>query len=283
MNFGYLIVVSKNDTHDYHKMAALLALSIKRTQKEGYDKVALATDDKSVISLYSSLPTFDRVIYWEKKIGWDNRSYMNQISPWKYTICLDADMLFVRDHSHWVDYFVNNSDLYICSKIFNFKNEPVVNDVCHRNATVQNSMPNLYSAFSFFNNQSKIASDFFILSQYITEYPNEFKNLYYEKSKPLVMGTDEIFSLAARILDIEETISYPLEFPKFIHMKSAIQNVENISDNWKIDLGFNINAIDNIKIGPFCQTDIIHYVDKSVVDLGLFELYKEKLIKNFKL
>ena len=45
MNFGYLLVVSDNNTVDYLQLAYGLALSIKNTQKPGYDKVALVIND----------------------------------------------------------------------------------------------------------------------------------------------------------------------------------------------------------------------------------------------
>ena len=49
MNFGYLIVVATSAEHNYAQLAYALALSIKNTQKPGYDKVALVIDDKSQI------------------------------------------------------------------------------------------------------------------------------------------------------------------------------------------------------------------------------------------
>ena len=52
MNFGYLLVVAKNDKIDYLKLAYALALSIKNTQKQGYDKVALVIDDKTSLKRF---------------------------------------------------------------------------------------------------------------------------------------------------------------------------------------------------------------------------------------
>jgi hypothetical protein len=282
MNFGYLIIVANDEKIDYHKMAMMLAYSIKRTQKPGYDRVALATDDRDSIKLYSKSMAFDRIIYWDGKKHWDSRSYMNKITPWKYTVCLDADMLFVRDHSHWIDYFVKNSDLHICSDVYNFKNELVI-DSPYRKETKDNNMPNLYSAYTYFNSNSQFSYEFFALVQYITEFPDEFKNLYYQKGKPAVLGTDEIFSLAAKILDIEDKITYPLEFPKFVHMKSKLQNFTDDGVDWLLELGLNVKSVDDIKIGCFSQHDIIHYVDKRLASNPILPLYEKKMIENFKL
>ena len=116
MNFGYLIVVSTSTEVDYTQLAYALALSIKNTQKPGYDKVALVIDDPHQITRFNSTWVFDHVIPWDKETYWDGRSWMDQLSPFDETVCLDSDMLFLRDYSHWVDYFVENAELYVANK-----------------------------------------------------------------------------------------------------------------------------------------------------------------------
>ena len=117
MNFGYLIVVASNEDTDYLKLAYALALSIKNTQKPGYDKVALVIDKPQLVDNLKSPWVFDHVIEWDKETHWDGRSWMDQLSPFENTVCLDADMLFFRDYSHWIDYFIENCELYILSLI----------------------------------------------------------------------------------------------------------------------------------------------------------------------
>ena len=111
MSFGYLIIVSKHETIDYLKLAYALALSIKNTQKEGFDKVALVIDDATRVKELKSSWVFDHVIEWSQETFWDGRSWMDQLSPWDNTVCLDADMLFFRDYSHWIEYFIENTEL----------------------------------------------------------------------------------------------------------------------------------------------------------------------------
>ena len=125
MTFGYLIVISKNDSVDYLKLAYALALSIKNTQREGFDKVALITDDVQSVKTLKSPWVFDRVIKWDQETHWDGRSWMDKLSPWDQTICLDADMLFFRDYSHWVEYFIENTELYIPNKSYTYRGEIV--------------------------------------------------------------------------------------------------------------------------------------------------------------
>jgi len=142
MNFGYLIIVSSNNNIDYLKLAYALALSIKNTQRDGYGHVALIIDDTKKIKDLKSPWVFDHVIEWNKETFWDGRSWMNKLSPFEYTVCLDADMLFTRDYSHWIDYFIENSELYIAPNAYTYRGELITNDF-YRRAFTDNSLPNL--------------------------------------------------------------------------------------------------------------------------------------------
>ena len=123
MNFGYLLIVSDNDSVDYLQLAYGLALSIKNTQKPGYDKVALVIDDVEKINELKSPWVFDNIIAWDEQTFWNGRSWMDQLSPFEHTVCLDVDMLFTRDYSHWIDYFVENCDLYVANKVYTYRGD----------------------------------------------------------------------------------------------------------------------------------------------------------------
>jgi hypothetical protein len=264
MNFGYLIIVSTSETADYLKLAYALALSIKNTQKPGYDKVALVIDNKKAVDDLNSPWVFDEVIEWKQETFWDGRSWMDKLSPWDYTVCLDADMLFLRDYSHWIEYFVDNCELYVANKSYTYRGEIVTNEF-YRKAFVKNSLPNLYSFFTFFKKDTALATEFFSLGRYILKNPVEFSNTFLSNYKPKVVGTDEAFALSAKILDITDIISYPLEFPKVVHLKGQIQNWPWPADIATNHVGFYLNKIGNLKIGNFQQYDIVHYVEKDLI------------------
>ncbi len=265
MNFGYLLVVNQNDeSDDYAKMAYALALSIKNTQKPGYDQVALVINDKKFIERFTSLWVFDHVIEWSEKTFWDGRSYMDVVSPFENTICLDVDMLFLRDYSHWVDYFVENVDLYIPNKSYTYRGE-LVSDNYYRKTFEKNNLPNLYSFYTFFKKDSEISKEFFTLVRHITEYPKEFSNLFLSEHKPRIVGTDEAFALSAKILGIDNEISYDLEFPKVVHLKPMIQNWPWPADVLTHHVGLYLDKHGNLKIGNYQQTNIVHYVEKDFI------------------
>jgi len=277
-NFGYLIIISKHQKYRYDLMAILLAQSIKRTQKLGYDKVALVTDDKDKMPWLKGMPYFDQVIFWDKKSHWDGRSWMDELSPWQHTVCLDTDMIFFRDTSHWIDYFIRETDLYIANKVLQYNGNEMTDDFCRKTFT-KNKLPMLYSAYTFFSKSSKV-TEFFQLSREIISNPNEFKNFFLTKQIPEVVGTDEAFALAAKILDIEDQIAYPLEFPRFTHLKAVLQDgIKNGSVQQ--DLGYYFDE-HNFKIGIFNQIDILHYSDKDLDVGSLIQLYQNQFIKNMK-
>lgn len=274
MNFGYLIIVSQKKDINYARLAYALALSIKNTQKEGYDKVALVIDDKKHIQNFTSTWVFDEIIEWNEAEHWDGRSYMDQLSPFDHTVCLDADMLFLRDYSHWAEYFIKNSELYIANKAYTYRGD-VVSDNYYRKCFIANQLPNLYSFYTFFVKNSGLAKEFFNLQREIIKNPELYANNFLGNYKPKIVGTDEAFALAAKILDISDEISYPLEFPRVVHMKGMIQNWPYAADKCFDHIGFYFNKQGKLKLGNFEQTDIVHYVEKDKVNLETINILEE--------
>ena len=274
MNFGYLLIVSEKDDTNYARMAYALALSIKNTQREGYDKVALVINDKKRLEGFTSTWVFDEIIEWDGADHWDGRSYMDVLSPWHYTICLDADMLFLRDYSHWAEYFIKNSELYIANRSYTYRGEVVSNDY-YRKCFTANELPNLYSFYTFFVKDSKLVTDFFKLNREIIKNPTEFSNNFLSKYKPKIVGTDEAFALSAKILDITNEIAYPLNFPRVVHMKGMIQNWPYPADDCYDHIGFYFNKKGKLKLGNFEQNDIVHYVDKEKITLETINILEE--------
>lgn len=265
MNFGYLLIVSSSDKANYLEMAYALAMSIKNTQKPGYDKVALIIDDLDLVEQLNSPWVFDHIIEWKQETHWDGRSWMDELSPFENTVCLDVDVLFFRDTSHWIDYFVENCDLYVANAVQNYRGETAVDDY-YRKCFRENDLPNLYSLYTFFKKDKKISKDFFRLGRSIIKNPREFSNLFLSKAKPTVLGTDEAFALSAKILGIEEEISYDLAFPEILHFKPMIQGWPWPADRWSDHVGFYFDRHARLKIGNYQQTALVHYVEKDKVN-----------------
>lgn len=274
MNFGYLIVIAEHETIDYLQLAYGLALSIKNTQKEGYDKVALVIDNKSKVDELNSPWVFDHVIEWDQETFWTGRSWMDKLTPFEHTVCLDADMLFTRDYSHWIDYFVENSELYVANNSYTYRGELITND-SYRKSFLFNNLPNLYSLWTFFKKDSELANEFFELGRYIIKNPIEFSSSFLTEYRPKLIGTDEAFALSAKLLDIEDQIAYPLDFPIIVHMKPMIQNWPWPADCWSNHVGFYLNVDGKLKIGNYQQYNIVHYVEKDKMSKELINILEE--------
>jgi hypothetical protein len=199
---------------------------------------------------------------------------MDKLTPFEHTVCLDADMLFFRDYSHWIDYFIKNSELYVANNAYTYRDELVTSDE-YRKAFTHNKLPNLYSFWTFFKKDSTLAKEFFTLGRYILKNPVEFSNGFLSDYKPKVVGTDEAFALSAKILGIEDEIAYPLEFPKVVHMKPMVQNWPWPADKWMDHVGFYLNRSGKLKIGNFQQDNIVHYVEKDKVDSEIINILEE--------
>jgi hypothetical protein len=274
MKFGYLIIVAEHETIDYLQLAYGLALSIKNTQRPGFDQVALVIDNKQKLQNIKSGWVFDHVIEWDQETFWDGRSWMDQLTPFDNTVCLDADMLFLRDYSHWAEYFIENSELYVANKSFTYRGD-VVTEQYYRKAFVKNQLPNLYSFYTFFKKDSELAREFFNLGRDIIKNPVEFTNMFLSEHKPKILGTDEAFALAAKILDITDIISYDLDFPRVVHMKPMIQNWPWPADAWSDHVGFYLNKKGQLKIGNYQQQDIVHYVEKDKMNREMISILEE--------
>lgn len=279
--FGYLIIVSESKVANYHQLAHALALSIKKTQPLGYDNVAIATDNKHWMPILKNIWAFDKVIFWDKETHWDGRSFMDEITPWDQTVCLDADMLFFSDYSHWIDKIRELSTLYIPNKVFTFRGELVTSDF-YRKLQTLNDIPTLYSAFTYFDKTDQLSIEFFKLVKIITKYPVEFRNMILDNDTGSVFGTDEIFGLASKILGISDKISINLPFPRIVHMKSQIQNCINLSNIWTKELKFSFDRNAELKIGNYEQTDIVHYVQKELITIDEINTYKRIIRKRIK-
>lgn len=278
MNFGYLIIVSSSEEANYLDMAYFLAMSIKNTQKPGYDRVALIIDNVGAVNSLKSPWVFDHVIHWNQETFWDGRSWMDKLTPFEYTVCLDADMIFLKDYSHCIDYFIENSELYLPSKVYNYRGQ-IAQDDYYRKTFRENKLPNLYSLYTFFKKDSSIVEEFFTLGRYIIKNPKEFSNLFLSNYKPKLLGTDEAFSLSSKILDLDEKISYDLESPRIVHMKPMIQGWPWPADKWSDHLGFYFNKNGQLKIGNYHQTDIIHYVEKDRINQEMISILENLIWK----
>lgn len=281
---GYLILAQNNSSSDYVKMAYVLALSIKLSQTE-VTSVSLITDvPDSVPSHYKEvfdhvikIPWYDDALETEWKI--ENRWKIYHITPYDETILLDADMLFLSNIDNRWKYLSTNYDLFFTLDVLTYRNEIVSNEY-YRKVFVENDLPNVYSAFTYFK-KSAIAEEFWTLVEIIAKNWQEFYNRFLINSKPKHLSMDVVFALALKILGIEDQTTASFKYPTFVHMKSRVQNWHNTTDDWTDHAGVYLNRQGKLKISNYQQTGMFHYTENKFltnhVEYVFEDLYKEKL------
>ena len=241
-----------------------------------------STDDTvSIIKdFFDSNGIYGKVIFEPFKNFGYNRTFALKAAKGvaTYALLLDADMIFLRDISHNIRHFLDNTDLYVANRAYTYRGELVTSDF-YRKAFTKNKLPNLYSYFTFFKKNKFVSKEFFSLCKEINEYKEEFKNLFLTEHIPKELGTDEIFALASKILDIDSEISYPLCFPKIVHLKPMIQNWQEPAGPVTNTVGFYLNIDAGLKIGNYQQCDIVHYQEKQLANDETISIMENALWK----
>ena len=283
MSKGYVILAQNNKTDDYVKMAYVSAMSIKLTQKEIRD-VTLITDVPEAVPQHyckafdTILPIqwFDDAYNSEWKI--ENRWKLYHLTPYDETIILDADMLFFSDVSNWWKYLGKNFDLMITDKVYTYRNELIVNSY-YRKAFIENSLPNTYSALTYFKKCDQ-AKEFWKLVEIIIKNWEVFYQRLIKESRPKHLSIDVVFSLAVKMLGIEDKVFSSLDYPSFIHMKSRDQKWHYSTDNWTDIAGVYLTDDCELKIGNYQQTGIFHYTEKNFLTDDILYKYEKKFMED---
>ena len=255
MSQGYLVMAQGN----YLNMAVALAESIKKTQST-VNNISIIIDCD-----VTEHPAVDNFIVLKNDLSGDdkwkihNRCQFYELSPYDETVILDADMLFLSDVSGWWN-MMNKYDMLITNKVKTYRDE-WVNVNPYRKAFVANNMPNVYSAFTYFKKTQQNKTFFDLLKSIITNW-NAWSVRYTPESRQTFPSIDLAMSIAVKILDIESEVTTSADFPTFTHMKGGCQGWRTSSESWDTVLG-KYNTSQGIKLGPYLQSGILHYVQKD--------------------
>lgn len=274
LDLGYFMIANSTASVDYLKLAYITALTIKLTQPKEFNHVSVATLTPNKVADFKHPWVFDQVIKFEGPKGMAARSRAYELTPYKETVFLDSDLLFLNDISHWWDH-MRQHDLYIATRPMTFRNTTATSKQ-YRKVFVDNNLPDFYSGWFYFK-ESRETTKFFHILEALTDHPEVWKkklvNCNYEN-----LPTDEACALAAKMLDIVEDMSdTTLPFPRFTHMKPACQGFGTLVKDWSEQVLFFYDNDLNIKIGPYAQTDILHYTIKNLITDRFIEILEEKV------
>lgn len=239
---------------DYLKCANLLEKNIKK----------LMTDANVTIVTTDMLPYGDQAPDTDWKLQNDWQVY--EISPYEYTIKLEADMLLPRSIEHWWK-ILKSRDIVVSTTIRNFKQE-ISKSRAYRKFIDDNNLPDCYNGITYFK-KSKLAEDFFKIVRDIFENWDEYKKIL-KCNVDEMPTTDWAYALASHILGVEKTTLPNFTEMSMIHMKMMINNLP--VDDWTDVLIYEFIQND-LRINTFPQIYPFHYHIKkfaSIIDKNLY-------------
>jgi hypothetical protein len=272
----------------YLRFAYALGLSLKLSQKE-YSALSIGVTPGTVVTdRYKA--AFDRII----EIPWGDHAANSKwklenewkaihMSPYDETIKLDADMVFPADITSWWE-VLGKSDIVFATNASTYRNEKVESDY-YRKVFTENELPNVYTAFFYFN-KSDAAFELFKLAEHIYfNWEKYFFEFFKPENRPTWVSTDVVFALAAAILDTDQMNNNPhIEVPTFVHMKTQLQKWELevqsklvIPEDWNRVIQTYFNNDCELYIGNYRQTLPFHYHLKDWLTDEIINTMEKKL------
>jgi hypothetical protein len=185
--------------------------------------------------------------------GWANDWQMFQISPYRQTIKLEADMIAASPVDHWWTLF-ELRDVVLSQGCRTWQDTPAKSRY-YRKCFDDNNLPDVYNAITYWR-LSKTAKEFFELVRNIFEHWEEYKKLL--KFPEEHASTDFVYAMAAQIMG-PERVTLPIGLgPTIVHMKRHINALQG--EDWTQEL---IWENDPFRINTIAQWGFVHYYRKE--------------------
>lgn len=279
---GFFTFAQNSKDTDYVRLAYGLALSIKATQREhGFLSIAV-TPGTIVPEEYRwafdeiiEIPWTDNAVNSSWKLENEWKAY--HITPYRETIKLDTDMLFLADYTDWWDSLARN-DISPTLDVVDYRGNTIRSDY-YRKVFTENSLPNVYSGFFYFKQNERV-QEFFQMVELLTFNWEMFTYEFLDSNRPKYFSTDVAFALALKILDLDGDFSTHIkECPTFVHMKSHIQGwaVDVTTEDWTQYIGSYFTPDLKLKIGLQNQYYPFHYHLKNFLTDEMIEFLEESV------
>lgn len=277
---GFL-TFAQNSTTDYVRLAYALALSLKATQTEvPYLAICITpgqiipADYKWAFDEIIEIPWGDAALDSDWKLENEWKAY--HMTPYRETIKLDCDMLFLENIDTWWDTLAQQ-DVWMATTALTYRGDVVTSDY-YRKTFTANNLPNVYTAFMYFRH-SDTAYQVFEMAELIYQNWSLFTYEYMDEPRPTEVSTDVVFALAIKLLDLEQECTRPGTFPNFVHMKTQLQgwDINRVTEQWTDHIGTYFTDDLELKIGRFRQLAPLHYHIKSFITDEMIELYEQRV------
>lgn len=234
------------DTVDYVAMARRMFASLRRWHPDA--RTCLITDQAV------EAEEFDHV----RLLAPQPNAYANdpqawQLTPFRETIKLEADMLIVSEIDHWWTLF-RHRDVVISTGCRDWHGAPAENRD-YRRCFDANHLPDVYNAVTYWR-RSELARDFAgLLRQIFQDWPSVKELLRYPETDA---STDLVYAVAAQIIG-PELVTLPFSsYPKITHMRAGIAGTTGA---WHEQLVWESHN-GHLRIDTVPQWGAFHYHEK---------------------
>lgn len=244
---GYVILAVNSADRDYIDCAKTLTKTIKQWHPAA--KVCLLTDatDQNDPTLFDHY----RVMAASESNPYANDWKVFELSPFRETIKLEADMLICSPIDHWWN-MMRHRDVVISTGCRNFYDEVSLSRR-YRRFIDENNLPDVYNAVTYWR-RSQTAQEFFSWVRKIFENWTDYKKLV--KFAEDIPSTDFVYAMAAEIVG-RELVTLPFaSYPKIVHMKQ--HHIKTQTENWGNELVWEAKN-GQLRINTVAQWGAFHY------------------------
>ena len=183
--------------------------------------------------------------------GQANDWQMFEISPYRQTIKLEADMWCASEIDHWWTMF-EHRDVVISQGCRDHYDRPG-SSRHYRRIFDDNDLPDVYNAITYWR-QSHVALEFFQWVRRIFQHWQEFRCLLkFPDDEPT---TDVVYAVAAVIMGPERVTLPGRLAPTMVHMKRRM--IGTITEDWTQELVWE--HVDRcLRINTVAQWGLVHY------------------------
>lgn len=261
MSRGIVVLAQNSDTENYIEQATVLAQSVRLTNPS--IPISIITDDevedKDLFENIIPIPWGDMADGQDWKV--ENRWKVFHASPYKETLVLDTDMIFLENIDHWWNFF-ENYDLYFTSNVKTYRQEVVKSDYYRKTFTL-NDLPNIYTGMYYFK-RCEFAHNFFAYLEMVMRNWDQFYDIFLQEERPQHLSVDVCAAITCKLLDCTRNVTNSKTVsPAFTHMKAHVQGWKTPRNKW---LDYINPYLDNqccLKIGNHLQHGLFHYTEKD--------------------
>ena len=183
--------------------------------------------------------------------GQANDWQMFEISPYRQTIKLEADMWCASEIDHWWTMF-EHRDIVISQGCRDLYDRPGASRH-YRRIFDDNDLPDVYNAITYWR-QSHVALEFFQWVRRIFQHWQEFRCLLkFPDDEPT---TDVVYAMAAVIMNPERVTLPGRLAPTIVHMKRRM--IGTITEDWTQELVWE-HVDRSLRINTVAQWGLVHY------------------------